>query len=80
MSAIELLDLDAVSKIIEIAKEFDENSGEELDLDDAPIEALWRIQEVVDAANPAAASEPEPEAKPQPQPQPEADAEPKAEK
>ena len=78
MSAIELLDLDAVSKIIDIAKEFDENSGEELDLDDAPIEALWRIQEVVDAADPAAASEPEPE--PKPGLEPEADAEPMAEK
>ncbi len=56
--------MDTVTKIIEIAKEFDDNGGEELDLDEAPIEALWRIQEIVDAAKPTAASEPEPEPKP----------------
>lgn len=51
MNAIEKLDLDTVTQIIEIAKEFDDNSGESLDLDDAPREALWRIQAIVDGAN-----------------------------
>ena len=50
VNAIEKLDLDTVTQIIEIAKEFDDNSGESLDLDDAPREALWRIQAIVDGA------------------------------
>jgi imidazole glycerol phosphate synthase subunit HisF len=41
---IETLDLDSVTKIIEIAKEFDSSDGDELDFADAPQEALWRIQ------------------------------------
>ena len=50
VNAIEKLDLDTVTQIIEIAKEFDDNSGESLDLDEAPREALWRIQAIVDGA------------------------------
>ena len=62
---IELLDMDSVTQIIEIAKEFDDKGGEELDLDDAPREALWRIQAIVDAAESSPPTT-EPAAEPEP--------------
>ena len=76
MSKIEHLDLDTVNQIILVAKEFDDSGGDELDLDEAPREALWRIQAIADAAKPVLDKSGEPEAEsatlsPIPEPVPE---------